>query len=145
MGGHNHLLHSNIDWGQDLIYLREWIDEHRDSKPLYLAYYGYVEPSFLGIEYEPAPFPRPRRRNNGAYEPKAPVLKPGLYAISVNFLRGADWQIHDGKGGRVAAHHDAYADFLELTPAGYAGYSIYIYDVSETDIARLRGLANDGN
>jgi hypothetical protein len=138
-GGHDHLLHSNIDWGQDLIYLHEWIERHQHSGPLYLAYYGAVDPSIVGIQYDPAPFLTPRSRGHSRKTPTSlspSDCKPGLYAISVNFLRGDSWQLHDGKGVRIPVHHDAYVGLLHLAPCASVGYSIYIYDVSEEDLAR---------
>jgi hypothetical protein len=32
--GHAHLVDSNIDWGQDLLYLKAWIDEHPEARPI---------------------------------------------------------------------------------------------------------------
>ncbi len=36
--GHAHLHDSNIDWGQDLLYLKRWLDEHPEAQPIGLAY-----------------------------------------------------------------------------------------------------------
>src|SRR5207247_908053 len=47
--GHLHLLESNVAWGQDLIFLRRWIDQHPEAKPLRLASFGRVDPRILGI------------------------------------------------------------------------------------------------
>jgi len=33
-GGHRFLLDSNLDWGQDLFYLKSWYDDHPDATPL---------------------------------------------------------------------------------------------------------------
>ena len=38
MNGPAHLLDSNIDWGQDLLYLKDWLDKHPQARPLGLAY-----------------------------------------------------------------------------------------------------------
>jgi hypothetical protein len=35
--GWRHLAESNVDWGQDWILLREWIDANPDSRPLHIA------------------------------------------------------------------------------------------------------------
>ena len=55
MGGHEHLLESNIDWGQDLLYLDEWLNEHPEARPLGLAYFGLCDPRVLGLIYAPPP------------------------------------------------------------------------------------------
>ena len=80
-GGHAHLIHSNIDWGQDLLYLKRWLDGHPEARPLYVAYCGTVDPHYLGIDYQLPPVADP-----GA---AVPHLEPGWYAVSVNFLRGS--------------------------------------------------------
>jgi len=50
--GHRVLIDSNIDWGQDLIRLREYMDaNHVDS--VALAYFGRVNPAVYGIRFTP--------------------------------------------------------------------------------------------
>ncbi len=56
--GSEHLIHSNIDWGQDLLYLRRWLEKHPEAHPLRLAFYGECHPSAAGIVFE-APQPGP--------------------------------------------------------------------------------------
>lgn len=67
--GHRVALDSNYDWGQDLIALREQLDELAgpEDGPVQLIYYGRVDPALYGIEYE---VPKPGR------------LRPGLLAVS---------------------------------------------------------------
>ena len=51
-GGHRWLIDSNIDWGQDLIRLREYMArEHVDA--VSLAYFGRVNPGVYGIRFTP--------------------------------------------------------------------------------------------
>ena len=51
-GGHAYLDNSNIDWGQDLLYLKRWLDRHPEAQPLGVAYdVPYVDPRILGITY----------------------------------------------------------------------------------------------
>src|SRR5262249_32980605 len=49
--GHNYLLDSNIAWGQDLFFLKEWITQHPHAMPLGLAAYGLIDPQIIGVEY----------------------------------------------------------------------------------------------
>ena len=51
-GGHRWLADSNIDWGQDLVRLREFMDDHR-LETVDLAYFGTVHPNVYGIRFEP--------------------------------------------------------------------------------------------
>ncbi|OHB77279.1 MAG: hypothetical protein A2W31_13165, partial [Planctomycetes bacterium RBG_16_64_10] len=118
-GGHAHLIHSNIDWGQDLLYLKRWLDGHPEARPLRAAYFGTVHPHHLGIEYRLPPVADP-----GA---AVPQLEPGWYAVSVNFLRGFPYHMYDEKGDRQSLPMGALSYFQKLRPAAMAGYSIYIY------------------
>jgi len=43
---------SNIDWGQGLIALRKYQDQH-PTETIHLAYFGEVDPALYGIRYEP--------------------------------------------------------------------------------------------
>ena len=49
--GHEWLLDSNGAWGQDLIYLHEWVEHHPEARPLHLATVGWLDPQVLGIDY----------------------------------------------------------------------------------------------
>lgn len=48
----NHLLGSNIDWGQDFYELKEWIEKHPAAKPLYITIEPAIPVKKLGIECE---------------------------------------------------------------------------------------------
>jgi hypothetical protein len=122
--GGEHLLDSNIDWGQDLRYLKHWLDEHPDVKLTGLAYSGAYPVVRAGIPETPFP-------------PKGPDIPPGTasdgndesgprsawYAVSVNYLyeRGGD-----------------YHYFQRFKPVAMAGYSIYIYHVTSDETNRVR-------
>jgi hypothetical protein len=137
-GGHAHLVESSIDWGQDLFYLKDWLDEHPEARPFHLAYFGRIDPQVAGIEFSLPP----TSRANPAGRPVAPAdygPRPGWHAVSVSLLRGFPWRVvPDGQGGSQTVSGNDYAYFLELEPAGMAGYSIYIYDVSLAQANRLR-------
>jgi len=107
--GHEHLLDSNIDWGQDLLYLRRWFDQHPDARPLGVAYgLPYVDPRIAGIEYTLPPRHAPA---------------PGWYALSVRTIRGPSRE---------------YDYFLHSEPVATAGYSIYIYHITPDEANRVR-------
>jgi hypothetical protein len=84
--GPNYLLDSNMDWGQDLLYLREWLEDHAEARPLHLAYFNIIDPSPFGIEFDLPPFGEHAlfpddRVYSGRLGPR-----PGYYALSVNFF-----------------------------------------------------------
>jgi hypothetical protein len=152
-GGHAHLVDSNIDWGQDLVHLRRWIDRHPEARPLHLAYYGTLDPRHLGIEYTLPPR-MPRRQEGGGVAadgtaPDGPASPPGTpsaaagplpgwHAVSVNLLRGYPWSVPDGTGRDVAVTRNDYSYFLLVEPEWTAGYSIYIYHFDLAEANRLR-------
>ena len=99
--GHYHLGNSNTDWGQDLLYLKRWLEKHPEVT---LDTIGYDMPmtdtSFVGIQTKQLP-------------PRNP--QPGWHAISVN-------RIHDRSGD--------YEYFLTFKPYDMVGYTIYIYHIT---------------
>ena len=55
--GWRYLAGSNVDWGQDWIALRKWLDTHPNSRPIKLSLVGVVDPIvYLGQRF-PAPDP----------------------------------------------------------------------------------------
>jgi hypothetical protein len=138
--GGRHLINSNLDWGQDLLALRRWCDDHPEARPLHLAYFNFVDPALAGLSFRLPPMLAPSQ----AEDPDVPHdwigPHPGWYAVSANFVYGMGFRIPDGEGGRAIIPIGAYAYFQELQPVAKAGYSIFIYHISpeEADQARAR-------
>ena len=143
--GHDHLLNSNIDWGQDLLFLERWLDEHPEARPLGLACFNIIDPRIVGIDFTLPPFGPPANLSADQAAGQRLGPQPGYYAISVNYLRGGHTiSPPDGKGGRVSLPAYAYSYFREFRPIARAGYSIYIYHITPEDANRVRhryGLA----
>jgi hypothetical protein len=122
--GAEHLLDSNIDWGQDLFYLRRWLDRHSDVRLDGLAYHGVYPVTTAGIPETPHPANGPEwehRSSDRVDDQLGP--RPGWYALSVNYLHDCSRQ---------------YQYFLHFEPVAMAGYSIYIYHISVEDANRVR-------
>lgn len=138
--GSAHLVDSNIDWGQDLRFLKRWLDEHPDVHLDGLAYAGPIAPRLAGIA---APLPPAGPAGLLARDPSwsrdrvAPAA--GWYAVSINFLRGLRFHGVDGDKIRMIGPGD-YEYFSQLEPAARAGYSIAIYHVSEGQARALRAV-----
>jgi hypothetical protein len=113
--GHRHMLHSAIDWGQDLTYLKKWLMEHPEIELDGLAYHGGFEPSAIGIE---CPRPPVSQRDFDAVpsESSKNGLQPGWYALSTNSL----W--------RSSGEYDYFHRFIPVTTVGR---TIHIYHVTE--------------
>ncbi len=133
--GYEHLHGSNLDWGQDLLDLKRWLDDHPEARPLRLAYYGFTDPAIAGIEYTlPPPWPVPK--STLPTDDHGP--QPGWHAVSTNYLSGHQFPMHDGRGGRFGPVGHPYGYFLRFRPVGRAGYSVYIYHVDLSEANRVR-------
>jgi hypothetical protein len=143
-GGHRYLIDSNLDWGQDLLELRRWLDAHPQQQPVALAYFGTVDPHIAGIAYRLPP----RDPRVVAEDLRLPGeldgLRPGTYAISVNFAQGLPHRVLAESGDVVPADQDAFGYFRAVRPSARVGGSIWIYRLGERDVARIRRLWESG-
>lgn len=142
--GHEHLIDSNLDWGQDLLELKKVLDRRGHRGTLPCALFGNVDPSIVGIESSLIP-PDPKSLPEGSSKGRG-RLSPGLHAVSVNFVMGMPYRLVY-RGRFVTVYEGAYAYFHRLQPVDRAGYSIWLYELSAADCERLNeglGLAPEG-
>jgi 4-amino-4-deoxy-L-arabinose transferase-like glycosyltransferase len=111
--GHAHLLDSNIDWGQDLRALKSYLDEQGVDR-VGLAYFGMLPPSALEIDY---------------FIPRARPLRPGWYAVSMNFAQGRPHTIRQPDGSIEPIGPNEFSHFRFLKPTARIGYSINVYHI----------------
>jgi hypothetical protein len=52
--GHRYLSDSNLDWGQDLKRLKQYLETRRIGQ-VCLSYFGTADPTFYGIQHQPLP------------------------------------------------------------------------------------------
>jgi hypothetical protein len=97
--GHRYLLGSNLEWGQDVLLLKQWIDEHPECQPIFIAQSSYYDIEVAGIKSDVT------LKN---------LTTPGWYAIGVNNLY---------------KKKEEYHCFLNRQPTAKIGYSIYIYRI----------------
>jgi len=137
--GHAHLVCSNIDWGQDLLFLKRWYDAHPEARPFRLAYYGAVDPRHAGIAFTAPPVgPHPDGRLAEVRYQEEPGPIPGWHAVSVHILAGSPTLIPDGTGKRRQLDVHDYSYFRRFEPVAMAGYSLAIYHISVADAERVR-------
>jgi hypothetical protein len=125
--GHRHLLDSNIDWGQDLLYLKDWAAAHPEAAPLGLAYFNYIDYRVCGVEFasvppDPSPTLMPDDPRNAQFGPH-----PGWFAVDLH-----------------SRTREAYQYFERFQPVARAGWSICIYRIRPEEANRVRremGLA----
>lgn len=119
--GYRILTDSNVDWGQDLLRLKQWMVEN-EVESVKLGWFGTADPSYYDIHHEPLPglgrdqfF---RLWWTPPFNPAAP--QPGVYAISASSLWEPPLRVEEKQ---------VYAWFREREPDDRIGYSILIYDV----------------
>jgi hypothetical protein len=112
INGPKYLGDSNIDWGQDLTLLADYIRDFEGDELRY-SYFGASDPAYYGIEQ------RPLVDSDGTLNEFAPANpSPGKYAISVNHLQSG-----------TIGQPDLFDWFRGQEPTGHLGYSILLFDV----------------
>jgi len=108
--GHEILLDSNLDWGQDLIGLRQYM-QRAGIAEVDLAYFGRVDPRVYGVRYRTLNRQRPER----------------YVVISANFLYGLPYWLN---GSRTwVAQPRVFAPYRTLQPTAVIGHTLYVYDL----------------
>lgn len=109
------LVDSNLDWGQDLKGLKEWM-QYQGVEKIQLAYFGTAEPSHYGIRavYLPG-----TRLPSGAPVSELATAPPYV-AISATHLVGL-----------YLSNRDTYAEFRQQEPVSIIGNSIWVYNLDD--------------
>ena len=113
--GHKHMLHSAIDWGQDLTYLKQWLEDHPEIELDGLAYHGGFEPSAIGIKCSRPPVGRDAS-DTVSQDTSKVGPQPGWYALSTNSLWSSNGE---------------YDYFRHFTPVTTVGSTIHIYHITQ--------------
>jgi hypothetical protein len=101
---------SNVDWGQGLKQVRQWIERNANGRKVRLAYFGTFPPEAYGLAAERMGLPELL---------ESPT--PGLYIVS------AHWVAH--VPALASTRHSGAADWLRDTPpVAVIGHSFYVYD-----------------
>ncbi|CAG0933515.1 hypothetical protein TFLX_03087 [Thermoflexales bacterium] len=113
------LVDSNLDWGQDLIALRDWLKTNKVDS-IYLAYFGTAHPTAYNVPAQLlASFPlNDHGREIDGFN--AHALKPGWYAISATSLQL----------GVLYTRQNIYAPFRVRPPDARAGRSLLLYHIA---------------
>jgi 4-amino-4-deoxy-L-arabinose transferase-like glycosyltransferase len=111
-GGYRWLLDSNLDWGQDLHRVAPALAARDAREPVWLLYFGHVDPGLYGIDFR--------------VPPAHPV--EGLLAVSVSYLAGLAYPA-PGPGGRsVRIEADRLAWLRGREPDARLG-SLWLFDL----------------
>jgi 4-amino-4-deoxy-L-arabinose transferase-like glycosyltransferase len=116
--GYRVLADSNVDWGQDLLRLQDWMAEN-DVDEVYLSWFGTANPTYYGVRYRALPG-LPRHFDlwwDVPFDPSSPP--PGVYAISASNL----WELP------LQEEKYVFPWFRARPPDHRVAYSILIYEV----------------
>jgi hypothetical protein len=112
--GHRVAVESNYDWGQDLIALRERVEQYGGG-PIQLFYFGRVDPAIYGIDYT---------------VPAGGRIRPGLLAVSAS-LEGRGYALYD-HGTLIRYPRPLGIESARVgEPIATAGHSIRLYRVPQ--------------
>ncbi len=125
-----YFLESNLDWGQDGYALQAWLDRRERQDVMIKLRDQFAESAAAMANYPAIPALLDQVSSDSTFESDEKRLderlrgpRPGVYAISVGALYGAD-----GK----------YRYLRGLDPVARIGYSINIYELDWDACARLR-------
>jgi hypothetical protein len=110
-GGYRYLVDSNLDWGQNMWQLREWMQENGVDRVSY-AHFSPDRPQVYGVQADFLP-PDPRAVSFAPFDPA-----PGVYAIGATVLQGA-----------YTPDVNTYAWFRTHEPLARLGHALFVYDV----------------
>ncbi|MCS7283493.1 MAG: glycosyltransferase family 39 protein, partial [Anaerolineae bacterium] len=124
-GGYRYLVDSNLDWGQNLWQLRDWMQKKGVGRVFY-AHYGPARPEVYGVSANFLP-PDPRAV---PFTPLDPA--PGIYAIGATVLQGVYTQ-----------DVNTYAWFRARQPLDRLGYALFLYRVEPRPAPRWGAICTD--
>lgn len=125
--GYKYLSGDNIDLGQDLIRLKDYLDANGISK-INLSFHGGIDPKYYGIEYDYMPTAcfspvnkdyKPYAANCGESFTEDCSKRTGIVAISVTNLQN-----------RFLKNTSCFNWLNDYEPINRLGYSIFVYNIT---------------
>jgi hypothetical protein len=118
-GGHNAVADSNLDWGQDIKRLGQWIEKN-DISAISLDYFGWAEPTAYLKN-------RVIYTNTGSWHSAADFIarnrSNGWIAVSATYFQQAVFSTKQDNGG--------YRWLLNYEPVTTIGHSIMVWHVTK--------------
>lgn len=121
--GRFYLDNSNIDWGQDFLNLKRWVEQHPARRPLFISLASdFANPP--PREWKFPPVPSVNDLHQALEDPGGdqPGLVPGWYVICVT---------------NAVSQHERYDWLSQRQPIEEIGWSILVYELNESDIREI--------
>ncbi|MBN2454238.1 glycosyltransferase family 39 protein [Candidatus Woesearchaeota archaeon] len=124
--GHKYLVGGNLDWGQDINSLADYLHSNNIEK-VSLSYFGSADPSYYGIEYDYLPSP--------VWQPWVPDYAPfesGSFSYSSNCSERSGYvavsltNLH----GVYLLNETCYSWLFPEEPSARIGHSIWVYNLT---------------
>ena len=119
--GRFYLYDANIDWGQDLYFVKKWVEQHPEARPLTITWNGIFEPQWVGLNLPRTP--SPPTEAGGQTWPQPDASFAGWHIVNVTSLHSADMR---------------FAYLRELEPVDRIGYSVLVYHLNEEQAAKAK-------
>ena len=119
--GHQYLFDSNIDWGQDLYFVKDWVERHPEARPVTLSWCEIFDPQRVGLNLPRTPFPP--RTAGGPVGPHPESSFEGWHIVCVTNLHSADQR---------------WAYLRDLQPVDRIGDSVMVYHLDKDQAERSR-------
>ncbi len=124
-GGYRYLVDSNLDWGQNLWQLRDWMQKN-DVERVFYAHYSPARPEVYGVSVDFLP-------PNWRAVPFTPLdPAPGVYAIGATVLQGV-----------YTSDVNTYAWFRARPPLARLGHALFLYRVESRPAPRWAAICTD--
>ncbi len=120
--GAEHFSESNVAWGQDLFYLKAWLERHPEARPLYAKDHAYFDLKIVGIEAREPPVDSTAISARQTMKEQLGPM-PGWYAMNV-------CRLHE-EGGN-------YAYLRRFRPLSLVAYSYRIYHLELDEVNCVR-------
>ena len=110
INGWKHLDKSNLDWGQDMILVKEWVQRNSEVAPLYIQPSGFLTPQQMGIAVSDLDWSIAR----DGLSSSGRKFRPGWYIMGLTRLVDPDHPCHE---------------LLQREPDDYIGFSMRVYHI----------------
>lgn len=147
--GDRWLVGSNLDWGQDLGFLKKWQQQNPEALPLFTLLDSRYPPSIMGVPVHIPKLVEGKTAKDAGIEQQPDEFKdlvpePGWYAVSVNLLQPYQGRLFTPPSARVS--ESLLRWFRKHKPVDRAGYSIrifYVPEASHESSARIRSAKSE--